>query len=324
MQKALFDTIGESIIDSINKAKRSIHIAMAWFTNDAIYCALLTALRDRQINVELVLLDDVINWQPYAPNFSEIIKAGGSIYIANRNIGFMHHKFCVVDNTITITGSYNWTYYAESRNIENVLITDNVTVADQYEKEFIRIKSILSKATECPKYDQETIEQIENVDYEMLNYEIQKAAELKSFTQLPIFETHIQVKIVEKKQNPVSCYNLGVRAEDGENVDCMAVILKRGTKLPSTQSLTFKGYLDERDSICCDLLYGLSSNASKNTKLKARPLKEITEGCTSEELNIRISITLNPNGYLLAEISCDETNKAIELTCTNPDLVKYE
>ena len=324
MQTALFDTIGTTIINSINKAKSSIHIAMAWFTNDAIYNALLTALTDRHVNVELVLLDDVINWQPYAPNFSEIIKAGGSIYIANRSIGFMHHKFCVVDNIITITGSYNWTYYAETRNIENVLITDDETVANQYEKEFIRIKSVLSKANDCPKYDQETIEQIDNVDYEILNFEIQKAAETKHFTQLPIFETHTQVKIVEKKRNPVSCYNIGVRAEDGDNVDCMAVIFKRGTKIPSTQSLAFKAYLDERDSICCDLLYGLSSNASGNTKLKARPLKEITEGCTSEELNIRISITLNPNGYLLAEISCDETNKVIELTCTNPDLVKYE
>lgn len=324
MQTALFNSIENTIIDSINKAKSTIHIAMAWFTNDAIFDALLNALIDRHVSVELVLLDDVINWQLYAPDFSEIIKAGGSVYIAKRSIGFMHHKFCIVDNNITITGSYNWTYYAESRNIENVLITDDELIANQYEKEFVRIKSALSKAKECPKYDQETIEQIENVDYEILNFEIEKAAELKPIAQLPVFETRTQVKIVEKKRNPVSCYDLGVRAEDGNNLDCMAVIFERGTKLPSTNSLSFKAYMDERDSICCDLLYGLSRNASENTKLKTRPLKEITEGCTSEELNIRISITLNPNGYLLAEISCDETNKVIELTCTNSDLVKYE
>ena len=51
----------------------------------------------------------------------------------------MHHKFCIVDNNITITGSYNWTYYAESRNIENVLITDDELIANQYEKEFVSI-----------------------------------------------------------------------------------------------------------------------------------------------------------------------------------------
>jgi phosphatidylserine/phosphatidylglycerophosphate/cardiolipin synthase-like enzyme len=36
----------------------------------------------------------------------------------------MHNKFCVINNKILINGFYNWTYYAEDRNRENVLIID--------------------------------------------------------------------------------------------------------------------------------------------------------------------------------------------------------
>jgi phosphatidylserine/phosphatidylglycerophosphate/cardiolipin synthase-like enzyme len=40
----------------------------------------------------------------YAPDFNEFIKAGGKLRIANAENGFMHHKFCVIDNDLAITG----------------------------------------------------------------------------------------------------------------------------------------------------------------------------------------------------------------------------
>lgn len=33
--------------------------------------------------------------------------------------GIMHEKFCVIDNVITISGSYNWTLNAENKNDED-------------------------------------------------------------------------------------------------------------------------------------------------------------------------------------------------------------
>lgn len=323
MQEAYFTSIGNNIINELNKAQSTVHVAMAWFTNDALFESLLDCVK-RGVKVELILLDDVINWQPYAPDFSQLIKEKAFVYIAKRTIGFMHHKFCIIDNSLTITGSYNWTYYAETRNIENVIITDDNIIAKYYEQEFVRLKSNLSKAESCPKYDKETIEQIDNVDYDILNYEIEKAAEVKHLIERPVFETHTHVKIVEKRKNPISKYNIGVKAESGNDIDVMGVIFPAGISLPNTKSCDFTAYADEQDSICCDLLYGLSPKASENEELKTRPLKDITKGCTTDSFNIHIAITLNPNGYLLAEISCDETNKVIELDSTNLLLVDYE
>ena len=324
MQEAYFTSIGVNIINNLKKAQSTVHVAMAWFTNDSLFESLLACAR-RGVKVELILLDDVINWQPYAPDFSQLIKEKALVYIAKRSIGFMHHKFCVIDDSLTITGSYNWTYYAESRNIENVIITDNEKIAKYYEQEFVRLKSYLKEPAEmCPKYDKETIEQIDNVDYDILNYEIEKAAEVKHLIERPVFETHTHVRIIEKKKNPISKYNIGVKAESGNDTDVMCNIFPAGTTLPNTRSFDFIAYADEQDSICCNLLYGLSSRASENEELKTKPLNDITKGCTSDSFNIHIAITLNPNGYLLAEISCDETNKAIELNSTNPLLVDYE
>lgn len=52
----------------------------------------------------------------------------------------MHNKFCVIDYSTVITGSYNWSYKAES-NFENVIITHNdTTLAEQFIAEFNSIR----------------------------------------------------------------------------------------------------------------------------------------------------------------------------------------
>ena len=52
----------------------------------------------------------------------------------------MHNKFCVIDHNTVITGSYNWSYKAES-NFENVIITSSDTaLAEQFITEFNSIR----------------------------------------------------------------------------------------------------------------------------------------------------------------------------------------
>ena len=54
--------------------------------------------------------------------------------------GIMHHKFCVIDNNITIHGSYNWTTNAETKNNEEISVDKNdVKKASAYTKEFNRL-----------------------------------------------------------------------------------------------------------------------------------------------------------------------------------------
>ncbi len=51
----------------------------------------------------------------------------------------MHHKVWIVDGKIVITGSYNFTNNAETRNSENILILRDSNLAAQFQAEFERV-----------------------------------------------------------------------------------------------------------------------------------------------------------------------------------------
>lgn len=51
----------------------------------------------------------------------------------------MHNKFAVIDNAVTLTGSYNWTISASTKNQENILILESKAVCINYTKEFNRL-----------------------------------------------------------------------------------------------------------------------------------------------------------------------------------------
>ena len=51
----------------------------------------------------------------------------------------MHHKFIILDKQIVLTGSYNWTASGAAYNRENVFITDENHVAEQFHSEFEKL-----------------------------------------------------------------------------------------------------------------------------------------------------------------------------------------
>jgi len=57
----------------------------------------------------------------------------------DRSPDHMHHKFMVVDGKTVLTGSYNWTRSAETRNEENLVTIDDPSLASRFIGEFERI-----------------------------------------------------------------------------------------------------------------------------------------------------------------------------------------
>lgn len=57
----------------------------------------------------------------------------------DRSPDHMHHKFMVVDGKTVLTGSYNWTRSAETRNEENLVSIDDPHLASRFMDEFERI-----------------------------------------------------------------------------------------------------------------------------------------------------------------------------------------
>ena len=103
------------------KANSSIKIAVAWFTNDLLFQPLLLKLQIG-VSVELVLNKDKINdSEENDIDFSEFIENGGVLHW-NDSKRLMHEKFCIIDGTIVIYGSYNWTNKAEL-NDESIAVS---------------------------------------------------------------------------------------------------------------------------------------------------------------------------------------------------------
>lgn len=135
--EAIFKDNEKKVIDNINSAKVSILVAMAWFTNEKIKEALVRK-RQEDLRIELVIYKDGVNAAHGVDltdfDYKEIRGTRG---------GFMHNKFCVIDNQKVLTGSYNWTTNAEARNDENVLVTTDNATATNYSVEFRRLKPLI-------------------------------------------------------------------------------------------------------------------------------------------------------------------------------------
>jgi len=137
--EAIFEKIADRIQYEINKAQKSIFIAVAWFTNKNLFDALLKKAKNG-CAIYLIISNDEIN-KNSSINFELLNTQNSKVYkVGNSDTDLMHHKFCVIDHCIVITGSYNWSYKAES-NFENVIITkDDTTLAEQFVMEFMIIR----------------------------------------------------------------------------------------------------------------------------------------------------------------------------------------
>ncbi|OMJ84927.1 hypothetical protein SteCoe_13830 [Stentor coeruleus] len=60
----------------------------------------------------------------------------------------MHHKFCVIDDYILITGSFNWTKQAVGKNQENLVVMDDPVLARMYTEEFNRMWEAFSASVD--------------------------------------------------------------------------------------------------------------------------------------------------------------------------------
>jgi len=136
INEAHFQDIQNQILTALDLARVSIRVLMAWFTNQALLDKLIEKYNSG-IDVQIAIYDDGVNKKhgvdiSLLPN--KLIKRG-------QRGGLMHDKFCVIDNQIVITGSYNWTNNAEFRNDENITIERDPDQASRFSEEYRKLTS---------------------------------------------------------------------------------------------------------------------------------------------------------------------------------------
>ena len=130
-----FKQIENLIIGELEWAKVSISLAVAWITNDRIVKK-LKKKHEQGLDVCMIVNRDAINEKNH-PDFGDI-----PVYLKRGDRGgIMHNKFCVIDNQIVLSGSYNWTNNAEFRNDENINKLEDRSLVSDYTIEFKKLKS---------------------------------------------------------------------------------------------------------------------------------------------------------------------------------------
>ena len=324
MEKAYFKNIRKEILSLLESAKDEVLVAMAWFTNDELFKALLSCL-ERDVSVELIILDNSINYMYHAPDFNELIEHGGKLRIAGLNLGFMHHKFCVIDGEIAITGSYNWTYYAETRNIENIVITDVPSIVSSYKEEFNRLMSATELASKTPRLSWSEIEERDDVNYRELNYEIGTICKEKNLPVQNVIKTETKVQIIETKLTPYSSDTFGLIVLDDKNRDKFKVFIQEHTQLPASSG-EIKQLFDsknEKECQCC-FVCGTPSDPNKWKEIKREDIFKIAQGTNDVNLPIQFSMFLDIDGHLRVDVRCEVTGKTLRITVPDTSFVKYE
>lgn len=123
----------QRVIELIDSANSTLQCAVFSFTLEEVANALVRA-KDRGVDVWVVTESSQLDTA-----VSDILENSGVFFRLDGNPRSMHHKFVVVDQQIVGSGSFNWTFFADTQNDENLMVFDSKDIASAFGHEFERV-----------------------------------------------------------------------------------------------------------------------------------------------------------------------------------------
>ena len=127
------DHAADRLIELIASTEENIHFLAYSFTSDDIASAMIERAQNN------VFVHGVMERPQYRSNtgteYERLISGGVDVRL-DGNPDNMHHKVIILDESIVITGSYNFSKSAEERNDENMLIIHSPEIAAVYLEQF--------------------------------------------------------------------------------------------------------------------------------------------------------------------------------------------
>ncbi|XP_052053210.1 mitochondrial cardiolipin hydrolase [Apodemus sylvaticus] len=123
------------LLRALLAARSSLELCLFAFSSPQLGRA-VQLLHQRGVRVRVITDCDYM-----ALNGSQIglLRKAGIQVRHDQDLGYMHHKFAIVDKKVLITGSLNWTTQAIQNNRENVLIMEDTEYVRLFLEEFERI-----------------------------------------------------------------------------------------------------------------------------------------------------------------------------------------
>lgn len=330
MEVALFKGIRKEILKELGQAQTHIRAAVAWFTNRDLFdklCELASAGR----RVELIIIDDFINNGDWGLDFQRFIDLGGHLYYGDPHHP-MHHKFCVIDDHTLFNGSYNWTYYAESKNVENTIkVKGNQPLIQQFIEEFDALREKLEKRETAIKRNFNNLSLIDL--FSVRNY---LAFDLLSRGQQErsLKPVEVATRILPKNSIIEQAYrrlteeviqkktitNLGVKAVVNGVQDRLFVQIPKGEQVPFEDTHYFTTVNDKQTKIEVEIFKGEHEDCVQNEKIGSFLVADLPEKAAGET-GIYITFSLDKEGALKVVAKNKDTGGSMEAIYEVGDLV---
>ena len=131
------DGVEARLVSLLEEAQENVFFLAYSFTSDALSETLMR-LSERGVTVAGVM-DTQQAHSNIGTEYDIFLQNGIDALLDGNEDGLMHHKVFIIDEQIVVTGSYNFTRSAETRNDENVLVIHDPDIARFYLEEFRRI-----------------------------------------------------------------------------------------------------------------------------------------------------------------------------------------
>lgn len=273
MVNAYFENIRHYILEELDKASDKIVVAIYWFTNESLFNKLLEKL-ENGVEVELIIYNDYINNRETGLDFQKFIDVGGKFYFSNSE-NPMHNKFCIIDEMVLINGSYNWTYYAEDRNKENILIIRNeLETIKAFSKEFERLKNLMGqvdKVNPLTQFEVDEFNLLRARDY-LANDIIYQARTTGNISivenAFQIAPNNIEVQKTAYDLNLTKKYKLRHSIGSSLHLGKYLIIIPKDTFIPIIKTQVVQTVSDNQTSSGSTIHYGENPIARKNSQLE--------------------------------------------------------
>jgi hypothetical protein len=337
MGNAYFRNIRKELIDALYQSEKEIQIAVAWFTNEKLFDTLINCL-EKGTKVSLIIINDYINNGNYGLNFQLFIDRGGTLIYGNMD-NPMHHKFCIIDNSILFTGSYNWTYYAENRNFENIVRLEERDLIDQYIQEFEMLKKqlgVVNKANKILFDDIEKIDFFSTTNYIGLDltYKSKETSNIKYIEDaIKILPESVFVKKMYQSFNPSASVenqnllhtqsvitqpfikrtinSIGIKSWINGVDNQFSIIIPQGSEIPCEFSKTFFTQYNNQKSMNIETFKGEDNNADKNIRLGKFSINDLPSKFAGKA-SVSVIIAVDENLRLIIKAKSNDTGNEME------------
>ena len=126
----------QRVVNMFRTCKKTLDLAIFTFTRDSIAQAVLEA---HQRGVKIRCIGDDGNSKVKGSDVRLLASVGIPCKTDNNLRFHMHNKMAILDNSVVITGSFNWTSQAVNKNQDNILFIEDKNIANQYTEYYNKI-----------------------------------------------------------------------------------------------------------------------------------------------------------------------------------------